>query len=63
VGDFAITDSLKNAFNKKKIDFYELRIATPEEFYNAIGQAKRNNPYGAFVTQHEIGDYAMASQT
>lgn len=58
MGDFAITDSLKNAFNKKKIDFYELRIATPEEFYNAIGQAKRNNPYGAFVTQHEIGDYA-----
>ncbi len=57
MGDFAITEALKKAFNQKNIAFYAIRIASPEEFYNAIGRAKANNPYGPFVTQHEIEDY------
>lgn len=58
MGDFAITESLKSAFEKMNVAFYAIRIATPEEFYDAIGQAKANNDHGAFVTQHEISDYA-----
>ena len=57
MGDFTITDSLKNAFEKNNITYYPLKIATPEEFYNAIGNAKETNEYGAFVTQHSIDDY------
>ena len=30
---------------------------SPEQFYNRIGEAKRTNPFGAFVTQHEIEEY------
>ncbi len=58
MGDFAITSELRKAFNERNVAFYEIRIATPEEFYEAIGQAKARNPYGPFVTQHEISDYA-----
>lgn len=58
MGNFAITDALKNAFDKMNVAFYAIRIATPEEFYDAIGRAKLTNPHGAFVTQHEIPDYA-----
>lgn len=58
MGTFAITEQLKSAFAKKNVAFYEIRIATPEEFYEAIGRAKANNPHGAFVTQHEIEEYA-----
>lgn len=57
MGDFAISKELKNAFAAMNITFYPLRIATSEEFYEAIGQAKASNPHGAFVTQHEISDY------
>ena len=58
MGDFAITEALKSAFIKKNVAFYAIRIATPEEFYEAIGRAKERNPYGAFVTQHKIEEYA-----
>lgn len=58
MGDFAITSELRKAFNGRNVAFYEIRIATPEEFYEAIGQAKARNPYGPFVTQREISDYA-----
>lgn len=58
MGDFAITSELRKAFNERNVAFYEIRIATPEKFYEAIGQAKARNPYGPFVTQHEISDYA-----
>lgn len=57
MGNFTITDSLKEAFEKKNIIYYPLKIATPEEFYNAIGNAKKTNEYGTFVTQHSIEDY------
>lgn len=57
MGDFTITDSLKEAFEKNNIIYYPLKIATPEEFYNAIGNAKKTNKYGTFVTQHSIEDY------
>ncbi len=57
MGDFAISEELKSAFLEMNMTFYPLRIATPQEFYEAIGKAKVSNPHGAFVTQHEISDY------
>lgn len=57
MGNFAISSELKHAFLEMNITFYPLRVATPKEFYEAIGYAKSNNPHGAFVTQHQISDY------
>ncbi|MBQ3485698.1 MAG: hypothetical protein IJA77_09420 [Clostridia bacterium] len=57
MGDFTITEALKKAFEEKSISYYPLRIATPEEFFVAIGQAKTHNAHGAFVTQHSIEEY------
>lgn len=58
MGDFAINESLQNAFVRSNVAFYAIRIATPEEFYEAIGKAKETHPYGAFVTQHKLEEYA-----
>ena len=57
MGDFAITDDLKKAFEERNIQYYPIRVATPEEFYEAIGKAKQTNEHGAFVTQHSIDEY------
>jgi len=57
MGDFAITEELKEAFLRQKIEFFPIREATPEEFYEAIGKAKTVNEHGPFVTQHTIADY------
>lgn len=57
MGDFAITDELKDAFEKRHITYFSIRTATAQEFYNAISNAKANNPHGAFVTQHTIEEY------
>ena len=57
MGDFTIGESLRRAFEKSGITYYELRNASPEEFYVAIGNAKQTNPHGPFVTQHEVDEY------
>ena len=57
MGDFAITDELKKAFEKMKIEYFPIRVATPEEFYRAIENAKKVNTHGAFVTKHSIDEY------
>lgn len=57
MGDFAINDKLKKAFQTKKIDYIPIKEATAEEFYKAIGKAKKVNEHGAFVTQHPIDEY------
>ncbi len=57
MGNFTITDELKKAFADRSIVFYPIRTATAEEFFNAIGEAKRHNEHGAFVTQHSIEEY------
>lgn len=57
MGNFAITEKLKQAFKKRNISYYTLKIATAKEFYNAIGRAKQENPHGAFVTQHPLEEY------
>ncbi|MEG1545016.1 MAG: hypothetical protein RR382_10920 [Tannerellaceae bacterium] len=57
MGDFTITDDLKKAFVAKCIVFYPIRTASAEEFFDAIGEAKRHNNHGAFVTQHSIEEY------
>jgi hypothetical protein len=59
VGGFTITPELQVAFEKRNITFIPIRIATPEEFYYAIGEAKMTNEHGAFVTQHSIEEYAQ----
>ncbi len=58
MGDFAITEPLKQAYIKKNITYYPIRSATPEEFFEAIGNAKRINEHGAFVTQHTPEEYS-----
>lgn len=57
MGNFAITESLEKAFQVSNIAYLPIRIATPEEFYRAIGGAKQVNRYGTFVTQHTIDEY------
>lgn len=57
MGGFTITEKLKQAFLEKNISYYTLKVATPEEFYAAIGKAKQENPHGAFVTQHSLEEY------
>ncbi len=59
MGSFAISDELKRAFKKRNIEYFEIREASPEEFYDAIGRAKILNAHGAFVTQHSIEDYSQ----
>lgn len=58
MGNFAITKELEDAFKSQNIQYYTLKQATPEEFYNAIGQAKAKNAYGAFVEQHSLNEYS-----
>lgn len=57
MGNFTINPELLAAFQKRQITPYCLRIATPEEFYESIGKAKRVNEHGAFVTQHSVEEY------
>ncbi len=54
-------EKLKEVFEKcgdERFEFHALRVATPEEFYEAIGNAKKSNPHGAFVEQHSIEEYS-----
>lgn len=57
MGDFTITDELKDVFEKCGIVYYPLKTASPEEFFKAIGVAKKRNEHGAFVTQHTVEEY------
>ena len=57
MGDFTITEELKEAFNSRNIEFISIREATAEEFHEAIGKAKSINEHGAFVTQHTVDEY------
>ena len=57
MGNFAITEQLKEAFKKQGITYLEIKNASPDEFFKAIGSAKKLNVHGAFVTQHNIAEY------
>lgn len=57
MGDFAITEELKQAFKRRGIEYISIRTATPDEFYKAIEKAKAVNAHGAFVTKHSIDEY------
>ncbi len=57
MGDFTITEELKKAFNERQIEYFSIKAATPEEFYEAIGKAKATHPYGAFVSKYHIEEY------
>lgn len=54
-----IGEHLKQQLTNNGSTPIELRTEhNPSSFYAKIGEAKESNPYGAFVTQHEIEDYA-----
>lgn len=57
MGDFAISEELRQALESRNIAYYPIRPAGPEEFFEAIGKAKEVNPYGPFVTQHSKEEY------
>lgn len=54
-----IGEHLKQQLTNNGSTPIELRTEyDPSSFYAKIGEAKESNPYGTFVTQHEIEDYA-----
>lgn len=54
-----IGEHLKQQLTNNGSTPIELRTEhDPSSFYAKIGEAKESSPYGAFVTQHEIEDYA-----
>lgn len=58
MGDFTITKELEKAFEERGIEYYPLKVATPEEFFVAIETAKIVNEHGAFVTKHSVEEYS-----
>lgn len=54
MGNFTISEELKRAFKERNIECFEIREASPEEFYDAIGRAKISNEHGAFVVVRQI---------
>ena len=62
MGTFTIDDKLKKIeqlLHDSNFKYFPLKLVTPEEFYNAIGEAKKTNKYGAFVDQHTITEYSQ----
>ena len=50
---------VKDELTKRGKDTVDLRTENdPSSFYAAIGEAKQKNKHGAFVTQHEVDEYA-----
>lgn len=61
MGAFTVKDKfekIQKIFEENNFKFIPLKSATPEEFYDAIGKAKINNKFGAFVDQHTIEEYS-----
>lgn len=49
---------IQKIFEANNFKFFPLKSATPEEFFIAIGEAKKTNTFGAFVDQHSIEEYS-----
>ena len=61
MGADAIDTKLKKVYtllSVNDISPFILKVAKPDEFYQAIGRAKKVNRYGAFVEQHTVMEYA-----
>lgn len=61
MGDFTVDDmfeKIQKIFAENNFRFVPLKSATPEEFYSAIGEAKRANEFGAYVAQHTVEEYS-----
>ena len=61
MGTVTINDKLEKIqkmLEENGFKFFPLKSASPEEFYNAIGEAKKTNEFGAFVEQHSIEEYS-----
>lgn len=52
-------NKLKRIYKRKDFEFCEVHLATPQDFYQAIGEAKEIQSFGAFVAQHSILEYAQ----
>ncbi len=64
MGNFTIEDKfnkIEQIFAENGFKFFPLKVATPEEFYCAIGEAKKSNKFGAFVDQHSMEEYSKMS--
>lgn len=57
MGDFAISDKLKEVFRRQNIEYYPLISATPEEFHKAVDKFKKSNSRGAFLAAHSVEEY------
>ena len=49
--------SVREKLNNMGYSVVEMNDSETQPFYDAIGEAKKANPYGAFVTQHETAEY------
>lgn len=61
MGDFTIKDKfekIQKIFAENNFKFVPLKSVTPEEFFVAIGEAKKTNAFGTYVDQHTIEEYS-----
>lgn len=59
MGDITMKLSkIERILKENNFQYFSLKRATPKEFYDAIGIAKKKNPYGSFVTQRSIKEYS-----
>lgn len=62
MGSFTIEgkiQKIQKMLEENNFKFFPLKSATPEEFFIAIGEAKRTNEFGAYVEQHSIEEYSQ----
>lgn len=61
MGDFTVKDKfdkIQKILEDNNFKFFPLKSATPEEFHAAIGEAKKENKFGAYVEQHTVEEYS-----
>lgn len=60
MGNFTIDlEKIEKVLKENNFKYFPLKTATAEEFYIAVGMAKKNNEYGAFVTQRTVEEYSQ----
>lgn len=61
MGCFTISKELKKAFSDKGVEPVPLKKVKAKKFYKIIGQAKRTNKFGAYVSQYSVKEYQEMS--
>lgn len=62
MGTFTIDEKIQKIqkmLEENGFKFFPLKSATPEEFFNAIGEAKKTNEFGPYVEQHSVEEYSQ----